>query len=61
MINSTNTLLMCTSKNCPYKRTCCRQTRSDPDDINEASFNFEYTCNESSGFDSYIMDENEKG
>lgn len=50
------TLMICTSKNCPYRKTCCHQTRSDPDDIDEVSYNFEYTCNSSSGFPDYILD-----
>ena len=45
-------ITMCTSENCPMKDKCYR-TQSKIDDYQSWS-NFEYTCNENSGFCDFI-------
>ena len=44
----------CTSMTCPYKDTCYRQVNDNSDDINQSWCNYEYNCNENSGFCDYI-------
>lgn len=41
-------MIMCTSIECPMRKECHR-AYSDSDDRQDC-FNFEYTCNENSGF-----------
>jgi hypothetical protein len=53
-----NELIMCCAEDCHMKDKCLRQTRSDPDDINEVSYDYSLTCTSESGFDSYILDTN---
>lgn len=43
---------MCSSNFCPYKNKCCRSI-AKPDKFQSYS-NFEYICNENSGFEMYI-------
>lgn len=43
---------MCASQNCPVKFTCYRQNAKVSE--NQSWLNFEYTCNENSGFNDYI-------
>lgn len=43
---------MCASENCPYKDKCYR-TKAKPSEYQSWS-NFEYTCNENSGFEDFI-------
>ena len=45
-------ITMCSSENCPYKDKCYR-TKAKPEKYQSWS-NFEYTCNENSGFE-YFM------
>ena len=45
-------ITMCTSENCPYKNKCYR-SRAEPSKYQSRS-NFEYTCNENSGFEDFI-------
>ena len=45
-------ITMCTSENCPYKDKCYR-TKAKPEKYQSWS-NFEYTCNENSGFEYFI-------
>ena len=45
----------CSSETCPMKNTCYRTTAQN--DKLQSWSNFEYTCNEETGFDSYIADE----
>ena len=45
-------ITMCTSENCPYKDKCYR-TQAKPNSFQSWS-NFEYTCNENSGFEDFI-------
>ena len=45
-------ITMCTSKNCPYKEKCYRVIEK-PGQYQSWS-NFEYTCNEDSGFEDFI-------
>lgn len=47
-------LMKCTSKNCIYKRTCERQVEEEPPSKYDEYFNYEYTCNFISGYNSYI-------
>lgn len=46
-------ITMCTSEMCPYRDTCYRK-RAEPNKNYQSYYNFEYECNEDSGFDSYI-------
>lgn len=46
-------IIMCTSETCPYRDTCYRKMVKS-NDKNQSYFNFEYTCNENSSFNSYI-------
>lgn len=41
-------MIMCTSIECPMRKECHR-AKTDSDDRQDY-FNFEYTCNENSGF-----------
>ena len=43
---------MCTSENCPYRDECYRVV-AKPVEYQSWS-NFEYTCNENSGFEDFI-------
>lgn len=45
-------ITMCTSKSCPYNSRCYR-SQARPDKLQSYS-NFEYVCNEDSGFIEYI-------
>ena len=45
-------ITMCTSGSCPYRDECYR-VRAKPSEYQSWS-NFEYTCNENSGFDDFI-------
>ena len=45
-------ITMCTSEKCPYKEKCYR-TKAKPSNFQSWS-NFEYTCNENSGFKDFI-------
>ena len=45
-------ITMCTSKNCPVRSTCYRQRAKASE--NQSWLNFEYTCNENSGFNDYM-------
>ena len=51
MINIAD-ITMCTSQNCLYKDKCYR-VRAKPEKYQSWS-NFEYTCNENSGFEDFI-------
>ena len=46
-------ITMCTSENCPYRDECYR-VRAKPGKYQSWS-NFEYTCNENSGFEDFIQ------
>ena len=46
-------ITMCTSENCPYRDECYR-VRAKPS-IFQSWSNFEYTCNENSGFEDFIQ------
>lgn len=48
-------LTMCSSENCPMKDTCYR-VQGTPSTYQSWS-NFEYSCNENSGFCDYIESE----
>lgn len=45
-------MTMCTSTECPMRKECYR-TVSDSDDRQDY-FNYEYSCNENSGFSDFI-------
>ena len=45
-------LTMCTSQNCPMRDKCYR-VQAKVDDYQDWN-NFEYTCNENSGFENFI-------
>lgn len=45
-------IIMCSSENCPMRGSCYR-SRAKPDKL-QSWTNFEYFCNENSGFDEYI-------
>ena len=47
-------IMKCTSRNCPEKKICYRHNIEDKK--SNGCQNYEYTCNEDSGFDSYIKD-----
>ena len=51
MINMPD-ITMCTSENCPYRDKCYR-VRAEPSKYQSWS-NFEYTCNEDSGFEDFM-------
>lgn len=51
-------ITMCVSNNCPYKDKCYR-SQAKPSNYQSYS-NFEYTCNEDSGFDDFISIDNKK-
>jgi len=46
-------ITLCTSNNCPYKSTCYRK-KAEADRRWQSYANFEYNCNESSGFEDFI-------
>ena len=50
---------MCVSMHCPMREKCYRAT-AKPDQFLQSYANFEYTCNEDSGFDDYIRKEDNK-
>ena len=52
MINIAD-ITMYTSENCPYKDKCY-MTKAKPS-IFQSWSNFEYTCNENSGFEDFIQ------
>ena len=45
-------MTMCSSENCPERNRCYR-SRATPDRLQSYS-NYEYTCNENSGFESFL-------
>ena len=45
-------IIMCTNINCPEKDNCYR-VQAKPSEMQSWS-NFEYTCNENSGFEDFI-------
>lgn len=45
-------ITMCSSSGCPMKEECYR-SRAKPDTL-QSWTNFEYSCNENSGFNEYI-------
>ena len=45
-------ITMCTSSECPERKNCYRST-AKPDELQSWS-NFEYTCNENSGYEDFI-------
>lgn len=47
-------MTMCTSTECPMREECYR---AYSDDDRQGYFNFEYTCNENSGFCDFISAE----
>jgi hypothetical protein len=49
-----NKIVKRTSKHCPYKVTCYRNTDEEPPSTEEESYNYEYMCNEDEGFSYYI-------
>ena len=51
-------ITMCTGLNCP-KREECYRTKANPSPLQSWS-NFEYTCNEDSGFCDFIIYKNER-
>ena len=51
-------ITMCISKNCPYRDECYR-VRAKPVGYQSWS-NFEYTCNENSGFEDFIKYDTQK-
>ena len=48
-----NDITMCTSIDCPMKDTCYR-IQATPEPRWQSYANFEYTCNENSGYEDYI-------
>ena len=57
MINMPD-ITMCSSENCPYREECYR-TKANQSPLQSWS-NFEYTCNEDSGFCDFIKYKNER-
>lgn len=51
-------ITMRTSENCPIRDSCYRM-QAEPSQFQSWS-NFEYTCNENSGFDDYIKYDTQK-
>jgi hypothetical protein len=51
-------IVKCTSKYCPYKRTCYRNTDEEPPSVHEESYNYEYMCSENDGFSYFISKAN---
>lgn len=47
-------ITMCTANGCPMADKCYRHSKGDLDDIYQNYYNFEYTCNEGSGFEDYL-------
>ena len=52
-------ITMCTSIKCPQLNTCYR-AQAKPDNLCQSWSDFEYTCNEESGFEDYIAFEYNK-
>ena len=52
-------ITMCVSIDCPMRETCYR-AKAKPNPLRQSYSNFEYTCNENSGFDDYIRMEGSK-
>ena len=50
-----NDITMCTAIDCPMSDKCYRHTKGDSDDPYQSYVNFEYSCNEDSGFEDYIL------
>ena len=48
-------ITMCTANGCPMADRCYRHTQGDTDNPNQSWVNFEYTCNERSSFNNYIL------
>ena len=46
-------ITMCSSEHCPMKDKCYRAS-AKPNKFAQSWSNFEYTCNENSGFNEYI-------
>lgn len=46
-------ITMCTSNNCPMRASCYR-IKAKADEYAQSWSNFEYTCNENSGYPDYI-------
>lgn len=55
-----NDITLCTSENCTYKHMCYRSKCDNPNRFYQSYANFEYTCNETSGFNSFIPIINER-
>lgn len=51
-------ITMCSSKNCLMKDSCYR-AQAQTNSKHQSYYNFEYECNEDSGFDSFIRYEEE--
>ncbi|HKM02169.1 MAG TPA: hypothetical protein VJ083_08980 [Sedimentibacter sp.] len=47
-------IVMCTTNSCPMADKCYRCTQGNPDDPFQSYVNYEYTCNEKSGFNDFI-------
>lgn len=50
-------ITMCSSEKCPMRDTCLRSA-GKPNPMGQSWSNFEYTCNDYSGYESYIKLEN---
>lgn len=46
-------ITMCISRECPERKNCYRST-AKPDEYGQSWSNFEYVCNENSGFVDFI-------
>jgi hypothetical protein len=47
-------IIKCSSLYCPYRDSCGLHKQSEDDDyIDQTYLNYEYTCNENSGFDKF--------
>lgn len=53
-------VLVCTSEHCEYKEKCKRANPDYSKYNSRVFYNFEYTCNENSGFCDYISILNKK-
>ena len=51
-------ITMCSSNNCPIRASCYR-TKTNVEKI-QSWANFEYTCNENSGFEEFIKYDTQK-
>lgn len=47
-------LTKCTAIYCPYESQCFRKHNNNQDETTQEYYNYEYECNESTGFSSYI-------